>query len=161
MERRVLFAIFLSFLVLYVYQALVVKPVPKRPAPAQSAPAAAATAGPAAIPPQPEAVSPTPQRPAPGAIPVVFDASERDIPIETRDIIAVFTNRGGRLKSWRLKHYFDQQHQPQEIIENTLASQPLPFSLQASDEATTTTLNSALYTVSGAPTTTMPIASAV
>jgi len=48
--------------------------------------------------------------------------------IETRDIIAVFTNRGARLKSWRLKHYFDQKHQPQELLEtDELPTQPLPF----------------------------------
>jgi len=163
MERRVLLAIFLSFLVLYIYQALVVKPVPKPPngaaTTAPSLPEAdrpSASSSPAAPRPDENAASPA----APSAPPLVADANERDIHVETRDVIAVFTNRGARLKSWRLKHYFDEQHQPQEIIENTLASQPLPFTLQTSDEATTTTLNSALYTVSGSPTTT-PIASAV
>ncbi|PYR18617.1 MAG: hypothetical protein DMF98_25530 [Acidobacteria bacterium] len=156
MERRVLFAIFLSFLVLYVYQALVVKPVPKRPVSVQSAPAAAATPGPAASPPQPEAVSPPPQRPAPTAIPVVSDPAERDIPIETRDIIAVFTNRGGRLKSWRLKHYKNTKDEPQELIESGLTiatpagiveQQPLPFSLKTPDSVLNTTLNESLYAV--------------
>ena len=163
MERRVLLAIFLSFLVLYIYQALVVKPVPKPPngaaTTAPSLPEAdrpSTSSSPAAPRPDENAASPA----APSAPPLVADANERDIHVETRDVIAVFTNRGARLKSWRLKHYFDEQHQPQEIIENTLASQPLPFTLQTSDEATTTTLNSALYTVSGSPTTT-PIASAV
>ena len=50
--------------------------------------------------------------------------------VETRDVIAVFTNKGARLKSWRLKHYLDQQKQPQELIEH-LPSQPLPFTLRA------------------------------
>ena len=49
MERRVLIAIFLSFLVLYVYQTYVVKPVPKTvqtaaPA-AQNGPGAAVQSG--------------------------------------------------------------------------------------------------------------------
>ena len=70
--------------------------------------------------------------------------------VETRDVIAVFTNKGARLKSWRLKHYLDQQRQPQELIEH-LPSQPLPFTLRAGNEATTATLNDGLYTVSGAP----------
>src|SRR6267142_6100210 len=164
MERRVLLAIFLSFLVLYIYQALVVKPVSKPP----NAPAASATSTPeadrvTASPTSPPATPPSekpPSQPTPSAQPLVADASERDIQIETRDVVAVFTNRGARLKSWRLKHYFDEQRQPQEIIEHSVASQPLPFTLHTSEEATTTTLNSALYTVSGSPTT-APIASAV
>jgi len=156
MERRVLFAIFLSFLVLYAYQALVVKPVPKQPAPAASGASptangtAAATKAPAAAqaPLQPESVPPAIPR---EATPIVGDSVDRDVRIETRDVIAVFTNRGARLKSWRLKHYRDQQHQPQELIENRLAGQPLPFTLRTGDEALNATLNGALYSMSGAP----------
>jgi YidC/Oxa1 family membrane protein insertase len=153
MERRVLFAIFLSFLVLYAYQALVVKPVPK---PAQGAPAGESSppvAGPAAT--VPNASPATRPSPAPpmlrSAAPLVSDTIEREVRVETRDVIAVFTNRGGRLKSWRLKHYFDPQRQPQELVENKLPSQPLPFTLHTPDEATTATLNGALYAVTGAP----------
>ena len=73
--------------------------------------------------------------------------------VETRDVIAVFTNKGARLKSWRLKHYLDQQKQPQELIEH-LPSQPLPFTLRAGNDTTTATVNEGLYTVSGAPATT-------
>ena len=58
------------------------------------------------------------------------DTAERDVRVETRDVIAVFTNRGARLKSWRLKHYLDQQKQPQELVESDLPSQPLPFTLR-------------------------------
>ncbi len=36
---------------------------------------------------------------------LVGDTAEHDIRVETNDLIAVFTNRGARLKSWRLKHY--------------------------------------------------------
>jgi YidC/Oxa1 family membrane protein insertase len=158
MERRVLFAIFLSFLVLYVYQALVVKPVPKRPESAQSAPtpAPAAAPNPSSSSPAPEAVSAQPRRPVPGATPVVSSATERDIPVETRDIAAVFTNRGGRLKSWRLKHYKNNKGEPQELIESglsvaapagTVEQQPLPFSLKTPDAALSATLNESLYAV--------------
>src|SRR5439155_23585976 len=144
------------FFVLTVYKPSVVKPVPKRPVSCQSPPAAAATPAPAASPPQPKAVSPPPQRPAPTAIPVVSDPAERDIPIETRDIIAVFTNRGGRLKSWRLKHYKNTKDEPQELIESGLTiatpagiveQQPLPFSLKTPDSAISATLNESLYAV--------------
>src|SRR2546422_8847267 len=155
MERRVLLAIFLSFLVLYIYQALVVKPVPK-PAitPAPQTAAGTATTPAAAD----SATSPAPSVPPlaapviPAAQPLVADAEERDIRIETRDVIAVFTNRGARLKSWRLKRYLDQFKQPQELVATEVSdTQPLPFSLRAPEETVTTTLNSALYAVKGAP----------
>jgi len=158
-QRRVLLAIGLAFLVLYVWQALFVKPAPKppanTPAPA-SAPASPRTA--AAPPPTPEASS-TPKSPAsalpapsvPAAAPLVSDSSERDVHVETRDVDAVFTNRGARLKSWRLKGYLDSKSQPQELVENSTPGQPLPFTLKTSDAALDTTLNSALYAVTGAP----------
>src|SRR4051794_25044620 len=101
MERRVLLAIFLAFMVLYVWQAMFVKPVPK-PVDKSAPPAAEAT--------QPPGAANTPVATAEAAPPnvpsqrdaetVTGDKSERDIRIETRDVIAVFTNKGGRLKSW-------------------------------------------------------------
>jgi len=84
---------------------------------------------------------------------VVGDTTERDIRLETRDVIAVFTNRGARLKSWRLKKYRDQQMQPQELIENQTATHPLPFTLRTTDEQLNTTLNESLYSASTVPTT--------
>src|SRR5205814_3748322 len=89
--------------------------------------------------------------PASTAAPLVSEASERDVRIETRDVIAVFTNRGARLKSWRLKHYFDSQKQPQELVEHDLSLQPLPFSLRTANDALTATVNGAVYAVDGAP----------
>src|SRR5215469_7434703 len=110
MERRVLIAILLSFIVLYVYQALVVKPTPKKPAPAPAsapAPVSSQTASAAGTP----AASLPPPAIAPAAATVVGESAEREIRVETRDVIAVFTNRGARLQSWRLKKYLDQQQQ--------------------------------------------------
>src|SRR5580765_3584097 len=154
MERRVLLAIFLAFIVLYTWQALFVKPVPK-PGPesaqatsvsSQSAVAPAGATGPAEAPLPSVNAKPS----APLAAALVADTAERDVRVETRDVIAVFTNKGARLKSWRLKHYLDQQRQPQELIEH-LPSQPLPFTVRAGSDATTATVNEGLYTVGGAP----------
>jgi YidC/Oxa1 family membrane protein insertase len=149
MERRVLLAIFLSFIVLYAYQALFVKPVPKpSPAPGASS-ASTATTPPAAAP--PAAVEPEPAV-ATTSKPLVSDASERDVRVETRDVIAVFTNRGARLKSWRLKHYQDEKQEPVELVSHEFGEkQPLPFSLRVPSENQTKTLNDALYSVAGAP----------
>ncbi len=135
MERRVLLAIFLCFLSLYLWQAVMVKPVPKpgsasptATSPSAPSPAAAGAATPSAQPAaKPVAADSNPAPPA--EAPLVGDASEREIRVDTRDVIAVFTNRGARLKSWRLKHYLDHQMQPQELVVNDLPSQPLPFTL--------------------------------
>ena len=159
MERRVLVAIFLSFLVLVLYQSLVVKPVPK---PSGAAGTATGTNAPASGERAAEdrgAASSTSKsgtadskKTTPTAATVVGETSERDVRLETRDVIAVFTNRGARLKSWRLKHYLDQVKQPQELVATEVSdTQPLPFSLRTPDEAVTTTLNNALYAVKSAP----------
>jgi YidC/Oxa1 family membrane protein insertase len=164
MERRVLLAIFLAFLVLYVWQAVFVKPVPKSLPEGNAATDAATVAGAGAArggAPQPgESASsaailkPMPSAPVAVAAPLVAENSERDVRVETRDVIAVFTNRGARLKSWRLKRYLDQQRHPQELVENQISTQPLPFTLRTTNEAeqgVTATLNDALFTVAGAP----------
>src|SRR5438132_1244014 len=138
MERRVLLAIFLSFLVLSVYQTLVVKPVPK-PAGAAATPTGASNATKAGATPAPSAPTSSPANPAvdsrPAATALVGDTAEREVRIETRDVIAVFTNRGARLKSWRLKHFLNQNKEPLELIAADLEStHPLPFSLRVEDD---------------------------
>ena len=168
MERRVLLAIFLAFLVLYTWQALFVKPAPKPgatpgapPGTAQSAGTAAtsaagagptesaAAAGAAATPASAEGTAPLAAEA--GATSLVAEAAERDVRVETGEVIAVFTNRGARLKSWRLKRYHNQANEPQELVENGLASQPLPFTLRTGTGSIDTPLNTALYTVAGTP----------
>jgi YidC/Oxa1 family membrane protein insertase len=158
-QRRVLLAIGLAFLVLYVWQALFVKPAPKPPANAP-APASAAATPPAAAAAPPasseESAAAAAKAPAPAAgvsaaAPLVSDTFERDVHVETRDVDAVFTNRGARLKSWRLKGYLDSKSQPQELIETSASGQPLPFALKTSDAGLDATLNGALYTVAGTP----------
>ena len=153
MERRVLIALVLSFLVLYVYQTYVVKPVPK---PVQTSTQTAPTAGGSTASGSPAATpGPTTEAPAasagPAAETLLGDTAEREIRVETQDVVAVFTNRGARLKSWRLKKYFDQQKQPQELIEQQLGTHPLPFTLSAGDGQLDTTLNNALYSVTEVP----------
>jgi len=152
MERRVLLAIVLSFLVLYTYQLLVVKPAQKS-ATAVTAPAGPPAAAASAPSPQPgdKAAVPATEPPASSASPLLGDAQERDIRVETRDVLAVFTNRGARLKSWRLKHYLDASREPLELVATDLAAtEPLPFSLRVPDDRVTATLNAALYRASDA-----------
>src|SRR5207249_10074793 len=101
MERRVLLAIVLSFLVLITFQQLVEKPA-RRPASAGGSSATRTEPSSAPLTGVAPATNPTAPPPAAPEIPasaaLVGDANERELRIETRDIAAVLTNRGARLK---------------------------------------------------------------
>lgn len=137
MERRVLIAILLSFVVVFGYQLWLGPPQPKT---GESAVAQGA----------PTADSPASQTPAvPASAALVGESAERDVTLETPTVAAVFTNRGGRLKSWKLKKYRDHDGEAVELVSTALDdTHPLPLSLRTADTATTTQLNGALYTVS-------------
>jgi YidC/Oxa1 family membrane protein insertase len=144
MEKRVLLAVVLSFIVLYAYQALIQPPAPVRPAPgAPQAPPATSTAAPQ---PQTSATATPPPAPTPAAQPLVHDAQERDIVVENQEVQAVFTSRGGVLKHWRLKRYLGPDNQPLDLVPLKLpAGSRRPFALMTGDEAADTTLSQALF----------------
>jgi YidC/Oxa1 family membrane protein insertase len=129
MERRVLLAVILSMAVLYAYQAFIAPP------PDQQKPTQPASAGkPAAPKPAPETsgVAAAPALPAPQTL--VAETGERDIVVDTADVQAVLTNRGARLIHWRLKHYFDDQGTPVDLIPSAVpGDQPSPFALRLDD----------------------------
>ena len=76
-----------------------------------------------------------------GRTAVIGDTTEREVRVETERVIAVFTNRGARLKSWALKRYLDAEGQPLELVPFELSeTQPLPFSLKLDDETLTNVL---------------------
>jgi YidC/Oxa1 family membrane protein insertase len=150
MERRILLAVFLSFLVLYAYQALF---VPARPPSSSSRPASTPSAPPG-TPASPPVVPPSETAAAASAAPpvpaVVGDNIEREIAIDTPTVSATLTNRGARILHWRLKGYRDNEGQPVDLVPSGIpADQPTPFALQVADEATTRRLNDALYRVTG------------
>lgn len=148
MEKRVLLAVVLSFVVLYGYQAIFPPPKPVTPAAQGPAPAAAGQPAQPVNPPI-EATTTTgvgaaPAQPA--AAPLVADAAERDIVIENESVRAIFTTRGGALKSWRLKKYQDGAREPLELIpQNPPAGQPRPFILTVDDASVSATLGQALF----------------
>ena len=151
MEKRVLIAVFLSFLVLYAYQAIV--PQPKRPA-ARPAPAAVTepSGAAAATPATPSAITEGQAAPgdaavsAPVAQPLVGDTAERDIVVDAGAIRATFSNRGAIVKSWQLTRYLDRDGKPIDMVPAALpASSPRPFTLRVADPVKTARLNSALY----------------
>ena len=153
MERRIFLAVLLSFVVLYAFQALF---VPQAPGPGT---VPQEEQGGAAVPETPGARTPStapspappaaePQEPAPEAL--IAEEAERDIVLETPDIRAVFTNRGGRIKEWLLKHYAaDESGRPVNLVPTqTTPGTELPFSLRVDEGGLTRTLNDAIYRAS-------------
>jgi YidC/Oxa1 family membrane protein insertase len=150
MERRVLIAVVLSFLVLYGYQALFIPPAaPPSSQTARQSPPAATAPNPAA----PTAASP-PATPPPADVPrpdaITAEAMEREVVVETANVEAVLSNRGGRVLHWRLKEHLDARGQPVDLVPSDLpAGQPTPFLLRVDDEQITDRLNTSLYRVTG------------
>ena len=141
MERRVLIAVLLSFVVLYGYQAMF--PVPPEPGqkPAEASKAASAPCAPAPAPANP---TPSVQGPA-EALP---GAPVRELVVESGDVRAVFTTRGAAVKSWQLKKYRDSSGRPYEMVAgHAPADAPLPLSLGVDDPALAATLAAAPFVV--------------
>ena len=142
MEKRVLLAVVLSFIVLYGYQALFPPPDPRqRPStPARST----TTTAPSAASVQPA----QPGQPAEAvatAEPLVHDPRERDIVVENREVQGIFTTRGGVLKHWRLKRYLGSDGQPLDLVPKLPPDAIRPFTLTTGDQPTDATLARALF----------------
>ena len=165
MERRVLIAITLSFLVLFLFQRFVMPPPAELPANAsasgamsassasgaQSAPTASAPGAPA-----PTAGTPGTQAPeappAPAAL--VSEVSAREIVVETSKVKAVFSNRGGTIVHWILKEYRDDRGQPLDLVPSSAGADAVkPFTLAVDDQAVSARMRDAIYrvTVDGNP----------
>jgi YidC/Oxa1 family membrane protein insertase len=147
MERRVLLAISLSFLVLFVYQSYFAPPPPAPAGPqagsTSGAPSSIGTGSSA----QPTAATSAVSSAA--ALPVEEgEPSEREITVETRTVRAVFTNRGARIKHWILKNYRNDRGEPLDLVPeaDSVNNALLPFSLRLDDESLTSAVNGGLYT---------------
>lgn len=140
MEKRVFLAIFLSFGVLALYQAFFAPPPtkPAQPSAASSAPAPS----PAPAAPAPPLAPPT----APSAAAAVTGSEARDVTVETDTVSAVFTTKGGALKSWRLKRYFDHAGKPLELVPQDMPDAlARPFTIAIDDAATSTQLRTVTF----------------
>lgn len=158
MEKRVLVAVALSFLVLFGYQALFKPKTPPRRTPtaaSQGAPAtgtaAQAAGGSAAQGSAPGVAAPAGeaqgQPSAPAAQPLVADSTERDVVVETQLYRVVISNRGARVTSWTLKKYQDlQTKEPLDLVPRGLPGDPVrPFELRVDDEAVNARMKGALF----------------
>lgn len=158
MEKRLILAIVLSFLVLMGYQYFVVKPnkpnvaPPVTPSATSTAPAVPGTAGAAQ---ENRQEAPAEAKPAPAeAVPArdlgaVAGQAETDVVVETSLYKAVWTNKGGVLKSWKLKNHKNSLKEDLDLVP-AMAGEigRYPFSLGLDDAAFAGLLNSSLFEVS-------------
>jgi YidC/Oxa1 family membrane protein insertase len=145
MEKRVFLAIFLSFIVLAVYQSYFAPPppLPAEVAPPAGTPAPSGVPGAVQAPPGP-VEAPAPSGP-PAAAPIVSDTEARDIVVETAAVRAVFSTRGGVLKSWQLKEYLETG-EPLDLVPDELpGGHPDPFAISTDDAAQSAVLARALF----------------
>jgi len=158
MERKLLLVFALTFLVLMVFQPLLKKYGPQPPAKQETSQAAQnqaqiasqnASQPPTQLPAQPGTNAATANRAgAKGetASAPLQAASESETVIENDVYRIVFTNRGGRVKSWVLKKFTDDKGGPLELV-NTLAAEKYgyPLTLWSYEGALRDKLNSVLY----------------
>jgi YidC/Oxa1 family membrane protein insertase len=162
MERKLLMVFALTFLVIMLFQPLLKKYGPQPPAKPESSQPAVQNQAP--LPSQLPAQSPTPISPQTStATPAASThtsaaalqaATESETAIENNVYRIVFTNRGGRVKSWVLKKYTDDKGGPLELVNAPAAEKyGYPLSLWSYDEGLRNKLNSALYVATSTPAT--------
>jgi YidC/Oxa1 family membrane protein insertase len=147
MEKRLLLAIVLSFLVLFLYQLVVKKQPPpetinETPAEIQKSPLQK--------PAQKESIESIEKSMATdaeeGMFQSVSEEQEEQVVVDTPLYRAVWTNRGAQLKSWKLKEYLDEDKEYLELI--SVRSTELgqyPFFLSTDYADFDSTINRALY----------------
>jgi YidC/Oxa1 family membrane protein insertase len=140
MERKVLLAVILSFVVLYGWQALFPPPTPE-----ESAPVAAGQRKPAQSAGLQTAPASAAPAPAVEAQPLVAGAIEQDIVVENEAVRAVFSTRGAVLKSWHLKHYSDSSGLPLDLVPKSAPAAVRPFALQLDDAGAAAILEQAFF----------------
>jgi len=147
MEKKLLLAIVLSFVVLFVWTAVFQKPPPPPPETTPDLTTEQVQ--------QPVQKILPEQKASPKEIPVqedfeaITETREKQIVIETSLFKAVWSNKGAVLKSWRLKEHFDEEGEPLELISGRSAViDRFPFILSTNDPDFDMLINNALYTVS-------------
>jgi YidC/Oxa1 family membrane protein insertase len=134
---RTIIALFLSMLVLLGFQYFLMPPEPKKTEPqkAQPKPQPPVALETATAEKAPEAAKPQPIFTADPS------AKEKLIPIETELYSAVFTTKGGSIKSWKLKKQTDKDGKPVNLINLPPTIPPLSLLVEGGDNAPLTQLN--------------------
>src|SRR5271155_71788 len=158
MERRLLIVFALTFLVIMLFQPLLKKYGPQPPAKSESSQPVVQNQ--TQVPPQTPAQLPKRTSAAPGAAAKAAPsaplqaAGESLAEIDNDVYHIVFTNRGGRVKSWVLKKYTDDKGGPLELVNAAAAEKyGYPLTLWSYDDGLRNKLNSALYVATSSGTT--------
>ena len=163
-ELRIFIASALSIIVILLW-AKFFAPKPPVQAPQSNAPAATAPATSGAQPNNKTSGGPAPSPAAPSvsaapAAPVHADKAERTIVVESDLYRVEFSNRGGVVKSWKLKKYVDDA-KPRQVLDvvHPKDSQEVggwPFAVTLDDANLENSANSALYVSSASENLTAP-----
>lgn len=152
MEKRLLLAIVLSFLVLVLYQILFVKKPPTPDQAAQSIREAEKKPPLEVIPKTPSSPLPTSKAEEPPEekpSQPISEEKEESIIVDTSLFQALWSNKGGVLKSWKLKKYKDENMENLELVSSR--SQDIniyPFFLLTDDPSFDDSINGVLYNFS-------------
>ena len=146
MEKRFVAALALSIVILLGWSLLARKLYPPPPAP----PIAEAPAAAPGTPPQPPNEAPAkPADVAPGDTAAASAAAkEESLRLETGAAIVELTNRGGRVRSWRLKAFESAGHPVDFVSDAARQAGVLPLALSFDDKAILPGINDALFTMS-------------
>jgi YidC/Oxa1 family membrane protein insertase len=145
MEKRFVIALALSVLILLGWSQIAKRIFPPPPPPVAEAPAPAADAGPLAD--APAGTVAAPEAPTASA-PTTGSAAEQDVRLETDLAEIVLTNRGGRVRSWKLKQFESAGRAVDFVSDVARREDLLPLALVFDDRAILPGINSALFAVS-------------
>ena len=151
MEKRFLLAIVLSFLVLFVYQAVVKSPTADPSPPTELIGETQTEDPPKILQPPTIKTEAAPVETTQEAISVqpVSVEREQQVVIETSLYRAVWSNKGGTLHSWTLKDHKDSEGLDLELVHSRATELGLfPFSLGTEDVDFDNQINSGLYLAS-------------
>jgi len=138
MEKRTLLAIALSVVVVFIYQFFFApKPTPKQPAKTPSAIEAPQQQAKTPTPAAGAAATPTPTEKSTQTATVQKAGVEKDVTVDTPLYRAVFTTRGGTLRSFQLKQFKTKLDKNASLIElvNYIPNMPLPLSVSFVDSS--------------------------
>lgn len=143
MEKRLLLALVLSFLVLFLYQLLFIKP--QKPTPiSEVVKSEPKTVSEKAAPERSSEVLPLISLP-----PEMSGIEKKEIVISTPLYKAKWSNQGAVLTSWQLLRYLDETNQPLEMVSPLAQSTNIyPFALLLEDKGLEDQVNQAIYHVS-------------
>jgi YidC/Oxa1 family membrane protein insertase len=148
MEKRLILAIVLSFLVLALYQLVFLKSKPQSEPLVQPQTAVQTPVQPAETAPKPEEAEAPPETPPPA--PPAFDEAkaqaEQQIIVDTSLYQAVWSNRGSSLRSWKLKKHLDENKEELELVSRRAAEVgKYPFFLETQDAGLDSAANASLF----------------